>query len=122
VIRILADENVPAASIARLRSEGLDVASAAESGPGADDATVLDQARAEKRILLTFDRDFGELIYRQGHPPPPALVYFRFSPATAEEPAVVFQGIVARREIVLEGRLTVVTREQIRQRPLPGTR
>jgi hypothetical protein len=67
VIRVLADENVPAASIARLRSEGLDVASAAESSPGAVDATLLDQARAEKRLLLTFDRDFGELIYRQGH-------------------------------------------------------
>jgi hypothetical protein len=52
----------------------------------------------------------------------PAASIARFSPTTPEEPAVVFQNIVARREIVLEGRLTVVTREQIRQRPLPGTR
>lgn len=119
MIPILADENVPFVSVTELRSAGLDVRSASEDMPGYTDSAILGLARSEGRLLLTFDRDFGELIFRHGHEPPPAVVYLRFVPATPEEPALVFQSLLSHDEIELEGRFTVATREQVRQRPLP---
>jgi predicted nuclease of predicted toxin-antitoxin system len=115
----LADENVPRATIRLLREAGIDVRSAAEEIPGAPDAEVLELARSEDRLLLTFDRDFGELIYRRQHKSPPAVVYLRFVPATPEEAALVFRNLHQHSEIELTGRFTIVMRDQVRQRPLP---
>ena len=119
MIRLLADENVPKASVVSLRTAGHDVRSIAEDMSGASDRAVLALARSENRYLLTFDRDFGELIYRHGEGAPPGVIYFRFLPRHPEEPAQILGALLQRQEIRLEARLTVVTREQVRQRPLP---
>jgi len=119
LITVLADENVPRASIITLRQAGMDVRSAAEAIAGATDAQVLELARSEGRLLLTFDRDFGELIYLHQHAAPPAVVYLRFVPASPEEPASILRSLLAHVEIDLQGRFTVVTRDQVRQRALP---
>jgi len=119
VIRLLADENLPRASVAGLRAAGHDVRSIAEDMAGASDRSVLALARSENRYLLTFDRDFGELIYRHGETAPIGVIYFRFFPADPEEPARILSALLKRAEIQLEARLTVVTRDQVRQRPLP---
>jgi predicted nuclease of predicted toxin-antitoxin system len=63
---ILADENVPAAVVARLRADGRDVEWVAEALPAASDADVLAWAWRTGRRLLTDDKDFGELVVRQG--------------------------------------------------------
>ena len=115
----LADENVPRASILLLRQHGLDIRSIGEDAPGTPDARVLEEAHNEGRILLTFDRDFGELIYRRGLRAPLAVVYLRFVPAAPEEPATIIRNLLNHDEIQIQGRLTVVTREGVRQRLLP---
>jgi len=84
-MQFLANENVPVASIRRLRAAGYDVASVIEDSPGATDEAILWQAHTEQRIILTFDRDYGELIYRRRLPNPAGVAYFRFSPSTPEE-------------------------------------
>jgi len=119
VIRILADENVPADSVAALRAAGVDVIAAAEIEPGAADIDVLERARLEGRALLTFDRAFGELIYRKGYPAPSAVIYMRFVPSSPEEPAAVLLQLIEHSVIQLADRFTVVSRDQVRQRPLP---
>jgi predicted nuclease of predicted toxin-antitoxin system len=86
-MRFLANENFPLASIRRLRQAGYDVIAIIEEMPGAKDMLVLTRARQEQCILLTFDRDYGELIYRQRQPVPVGVIYFRFEPVTPEEPA-----------------------------------
>lgn len=60
-MRFLADENFPAAAVAGLASAGHDVAWIRTAAPGAADGDVLARAVREERILLTFDKDFGEL-------------------------------------------------------------
>jgi predicted nuclease of predicted toxin-antitoxin system len=60
----LANENFPVVSIKLLRNAGHDVASVIEETPGNKDRGVLKRAHEENRIVLTFDRDYGELIYR----------------------------------------------------------
>lgn len=64
-MRFLADENVSRVAIDRLRAEGLEVASITEILSGAPDNRVLETADVEGRILITEDRDFGELVVRQ---------------------------------------------------------
>ena len=62
-----------------LRREGHDVTYILEMRPGATDTEVLQQARRDERILLTVDKDFGELVYRLRRPVP-GLVLLRFVP------------------------------------------
>jgi predicted nuclease of predicted toxin-antitoxin system len=63
-MNFLADENFPVPSVTLLRSNGHDVASIREDSRGASDEAVLRRAVIERRILLTLDRDYGELIFR----------------------------------------------------------
>jgi len=118
-MQFLANENVPLASIRRLRAAGHDVASIIEDSPGAKDEAVLSQSCAERRIILTFDRDYGELIYRRRLRTPAGVAYFRFAPTTPEEPAERFIELLKVGHITLEGQFTVIGRGWIRQRPLP---
>ncbi|HAG08133.1 MAG TPA: hypothetical protein DCK87_00990 [Desulfotomaculum sp.] len=60
----LANENFPLESIRKLREEGYDVASIIEDSPGITDKEILFQARKENRIILTFDKGYGDMIYR----------------------------------------------------------
>ena len=119
-LRGLADENVPRASVLILREAGHDIAAVAEARPGASDREVLDMAVAENRILLTFDRDFGMLVYRAGVEAPSGVVLFRFVPASPEEPSEVLLALLERPELEFEGYFSVIDRERVRQRPIQG--
>lgn len=72
-MRFLANENFPVPSIRQLREAGYDIAAVIEDNRGCDDKTVMSRAVAEERIIITFDRDYGELIYRLGLSPPQVL-------------------------------------------------
>jgi predicted nuclease of predicted toxin-antitoxin system len=63
-MHFLADENVSRFVIERLRADGFDVTSIGETRSGAPDEDVLAAADAEGCILITEDRDFGELVIR----------------------------------------------------------
>lgn len=64
-MKLLADENIDRLIVARLRAAGHEVLSVAEMEPGIDDATVLARVNAQESLLITEDKDFGELIFRQ---------------------------------------------------------
>ncbi len=63
---ILADENIVGAVVARLREDGWDAVWIAEIAPSIEDADVLARAVGDGRVLLTDDKDFGELVVREG--------------------------------------------------------
>ena len=65
-MNILADESIDGPIVYRLRQDGHLVHYVAEMEPGISDDAVLDLANHEPALLLTADRDFGELVYRQG--------------------------------------------------------
>jgi predicted nuclease of predicted toxin-antitoxin system len=67
MVRLFADECVAGSIIEQLRSEGFDIVKAADICPTADDYQVLAEAYREGRVLITADKDFGELVVRQGH-------------------------------------------------------
>ena len=62
----LADESCAGPVIRALREAGHDVVAIAEVAKGATDKQVLERAVNEKRVLITEDRDFGELVYPRG--------------------------------------------------------
>jgi predicted nuclease of predicted toxin-antitoxin system len=62
-MRLVADENCDFSVVTDLRLAGYDVASIAEQMAGADDERVIDFARSERRLLLTEDKDFGQLVF-----------------------------------------------------------
>lgn len=63
-MRWLCNENVPRALVTALGEHGHDVAWIATIAPGITDQAVLARAIQEQRILVTFDKDFGELAAR----------------------------------------------------------
>ncbi len=63
-MRFVADEGVEARIVERLRFEGHDVDYVAELAPGITDDEVLDLSNAGQRVLITVDKDFGELVFR----------------------------------------------------------
>jgi predicted nuclease of predicted toxin-antitoxin system len=76
-MRFLADECCDAALVGALRAQGHDVLYAIEVLRGATDELLLARAFSERRVLLTEDKDFGELVYRL-HRPAYGIVLLRF--------------------------------------------
>lgn len=118
-MRWLADENLSSLAIQRLRELGHDVVAISESATALSDEVVLSLARDQNRILISFDRDFGDLIFHQGRLPPLAVVYLRTYAASPEDQANLVERIARLGEGALCGRLTVVTGNGLRHRPLP---
>jgi predicted nuclease of predicted toxin-antitoxin system len=118
-MRFLANENFPLTSVHRLREAGHHVIAVVEGLSGERDEQILALATREDLLLLTFDRDYGDLIYRRGMAVPPGVVHLRFVPADPQEPAETVLGLEQVEGLRLEGRYTVVEPPRIRQRPLP---
>lgn len=64
-MNLLADESVDEPIVRRLRDAGHRVWYVAEMEPGLDDDAVLGRANQEKALLVTADKGFGELVFRQ---------------------------------------------------------
>jgi len=111
---LLADENMPQAVVSGLRTAGFDVLTMAEHAPGADDRAVLAHARRLERWLLSFDGGFGELIFRDGEAPPPAVLYFRLQPIIPEQVLALALRAIATG---IDSGFVVVTAEGERHRP-----
>ena len=116
--RLLADENIPAKAIEALRVAGLDVLSIREHAPGISDEEVLRLAVAQDRVLVTFDRDYGELIFAREAPVPPAVIYLRLASYRPEEPGHLLIEMLESSS-QFHGYFVVVEKDVWRKRPLP---
>ena len=112
--RLLLDENLPGSASALLTAAGHDVLAVSVLAPGLADLDVPVLARAQGRELLTFDADFGDLIFLRGAPPPPSVLFFRLHPVLVSETTAL---ALAALETAHLGCLVVVIREGLRQRP-----
>lgn len=88
----LANENFPADAVEALRATGHDVVWIRTDAPGMTDPEVLHRAQAEDRILLTFDKDFGELTFCSQLPASSGIVLFRIQ---ASSSAMVARKVIA---------------------------
>ena len=119
-MELLANENVPLGTVHLLRQAGYAVSSMSEEAPGLADAAVLARARAAGQVVITFDRDYGELIYRDGLPAPAGVLYCRFPLRTPAEAAGRLLHILGDPAIPIVGSFVVIERDQVRVRRLPG--
>jgi predicted nuclease of predicted toxin-antitoxin system len=118
-MKFLANENFPLPSAVLLRKIGLDVRHIAEDCPSVKDSAVMKIARDEDRIIITFDRDYGELVFRRMLPPPPGIIYLRFKPYYPAEPGEVIANLISTAQISFSGKFTVIKSDgHIRQRSL----
>jgi predicted nuclease of predicted toxin-antitoxin system len=117
-MRFLADENVSGVSVQRLREAGLDVEAIGEISPSVVDESVLAHAHANGQILITFDRDFGELVYRRGAARPSGIIYLRIPQVEPNSAARAVLELLRIPDLVVEGWFTVVDLDKVRQRPL----
>jgi predicted nuclease of predicted toxin-antitoxin system len=116
-MRYLADENFPRAAVEALRARGDDVAWVRTDAPGAKDDEVLARGRAEQRVLLTFDKDFGELVLKRGLAASNGVVLFRLPMAKPTELTQrVVSALASRND--WPGHFSVVEEDRIRMRPL----
>ena len=76
-MRFLGDESCDFSVVKALRKAGYDVLCVSEISPRADDTDVIKRAVQQKRILLTEDKDFGQLVYAHGQKTP-GVVFLRF--------------------------------------------
>lgn len=74
---LLADENIEALAVTKLRAAGNDVIWVKESSPSSADPSLLQQATQEQRTLITHDKDYGDLIVRDSVPAPYGVILFR---------------------------------------------
>jgi predicted nuclease of predicted toxin-antitoxin system len=114
-VRYLADESVERPIVDALRQAGHDVGYVAELAPGASDPDVLARANQESSVLITGDKDFGELVFRQGQRNS-GVVLLRLSGLTRQRKAEIATQIFASHARDLVGAFSVVTEKGVRVR------
>lgn len=114
-MNLMADECVPDDVVARLRADGHAVEDAGYATPGATDDDILYRAAGTGRVLLTADKDFGELVYRLGRAHA-GVVLLRLAGIPAEERAEVVSSVFRDRAAELPGNFTVIDRDNVRVR------
>lgn len=83
-MNLLADESVERQVVERLRRDGHTVLYVAEMEPGITDDQVLERANEATALLLTVDKDFGELVFREGQLSSGGVVLIRLAGLSAE--------------------------------------
>jgi hypothetical protein len=116
-MRFLADENFPAAAARSLQEAGHDVVWVATVAPGSSDQDVLALAARDGRILLTFDKDFGELARNAVLPSICGVLLFRIPMPRPGDVGARLADLVATRDD-WAGQFSVVEPGRLRMRPL----
>lgn len=120
-MRFLADENFPGPVVRALRSLGHDVTWAKETMRGAADHDVLRAAQGELRVILTCDKDFGQLAFGSGLPAQSGVILLRLTAANPiQDNERTVRVVTSRADWA--GHFAVVTDSRVRLRPLPSRR
>jgi predicted nuclease of predicted toxin-antitoxin system len=115
-MKFIADENIDYPIIARLRRDGHDVYAVVESSAGISDDVVLSKANEQEVVLLTSDKDFGEMVYRDRrftH----GIILLRLAGLANEKKAEIVASVIQEHGGELAGSFTVVSPRGVRIRP-----
>ena len=114
-LAFLADENIDKHIVQLLRQKGYQITYISESAPGSPDDEVLRLANKDGSILMTSDKDFGELIFRQRQTTA-GVILIRLHGKKSQEKADIVLGAVEEHADVLLGAFTVITEAGVRFR------
>jgi len=110
----LADENIPILVIKELRKDGFDIISVVENYRGLSDNEILDLSSKNRWIILTFDKDFGDLIYKQKLNKPLGIILLRIAPKSAEYVLQLLKWLLSQPDINFEGNFVVMNSDKVR--------
>lgn len=113
-MKFIIDENVHLDVYNYLHNKGFDVVSVSLNSPSITDKEVLYRARRQQRIIITADKDFGDLIYH-GRIPHCGVILFRLR---SELPAIKIDRLeeLLSKKSNIAGKFIVVTETRIRIR------
>jgi predicted nuclease of predicted toxin-antitoxin system len=114
-MRFIVDESTGHAVVAHLRTDQHDVLAVAEVMPQADDDDILHLAVTENRILITNNKDFGELVYRSGLPHR-GILLLRLNDESSVHRVRIVQSVLERYADQLEDAFVVATEHHVRIR------
>jgi predicted nuclease of predicted toxin-antitoxin system len=115
-VRLLVDENVPR-TVVELRQRGHDVLSAKESLRSQPDQLILARAQAEHRLIVTHDKDFGELAFQARLPASSGIILLRLTGGDSKlDIRRTLEALDSRSD--WQAHFSVVTDGAIRMRPL----
>ena len=112
MIKLLADENIPKKTVEALKQREIDIISVVDSSPGLSDRAVIELANNENRVIVTFDKDFGELVFRE-RLEARGLILLRLAPISPEHIAERIAHIMVQ-EIPIENKIIVVREDSVR--------
>ena len=112
-MRFLADESCDFTFVRVLRSASHDVIAVAESTPGAPDDKVIALAHSQRRILITEDKDFGQLVFAAAASTS-GVIYVRYPMRYRSTLGVDLLRLVEKRGEALTGAFVVVEPGRIR--------
>jgi predicted nuclease of predicted toxin-antitoxin system len=112
-LKFTADENIDIQIIDNLRENGFEIFSISEDFAGITDDEVLEIANRNHSILLTGDKDFGELVFRQGRAAQ-GVVLIRLFGISQEEKAEIVSQVFCDYSDKFSGNFTVVGKKKIR--------
>lgn len=116
--KFLANENIPLATVYRLRKEGFDISAISLDAPSITDREVMQIAADENRTIITFDRGYGELIYKYGLRSIAGVIYLRLQNFKPEEPAELILKLLNNSNLEFAGFFTVADEKSVRQRKI----
>jgi len=114
----LANENISRTTVDLLRESDHDVRWVTESFPSIKDELVLHLASAENPIIVTFDADYGELIYGKKLPVPSGVIYLRLNSDDPALPAHLILKYISVTPDFFSGRFSVLSEGGLRYRML----
>ena len=112
-MRFLADESCDFSVVRALRSTGHDVLAVAELSSGSDDTVVMNLAHREGRLLLTEDKDFGQLVYAHSQPSN-GVIFIRFPAHARKTLPTAVVNLVSEAQTELPGGFVVVSPGRVR--------
>ena len=115
--KLLCDENVDRLTVLKLRDRGFDVAYISEDSPGIADTEVLEIASRGSRVLLTEDKDFGDLVFRTNQAAHGVLL-LRLSDLTPAEAANLVSEVIEGHGEHIVGQFAVLNSKSLRIREL----
>jgi predicted nuclease of predicted toxin-antitoxin system len=115
-MNLLADESVDRQIVERLRQDGYAVLSVAEMEPSIPDDVVLERANEISALLMTADKDFGELVFRDKLLTTDGVILLRLAGLSAERKAEIVSAALRKREAEFPNHFSVISPGRIRIR------
>jgi predicted nuclease of predicted toxin-antitoxin system len=115
-MNLLADESVERQIVERLRQDGHEVLYVAEMEPSIPDDIVLERANDKSALLVTGDKDFGELIYRDKRLTANGVILLRLAGLSAERKAEIVSETFEKRGGEFPDHFSVISPGRIRIR------